>query len=218
MTAEMQISNADKPVFLVDDDAAVRDSLVLLLGVAGFKVQAFGSAIDFLDAFDPDEPGCLVTDIRMPGMDGLELQAELMRRNVDLPVIFITGHGDVAKAVQALKAGAYDFIEKPFEEETLTSSIRQAFDSEAGRQASRQRREQAGISTRRQLLTPREGQVMDLVVDGHSNKSIAQKLGISARTVEIHRARVMDKMKARNLSDLVRMALSARSFNPGPPG
>lgn len=209
MTVDMQISTADKPVFLVDDDAAVRDSLALLLGVAGFKVQAFGSAVDFLGAFDPGEPGCLVTDIRMPGMDGLELQAELMRRNIELPVIFITGHGDVAKAVQALKAGAYDFIEKPFEEETLTGSIRQAFDSEAGRQAFRQRREQAGVSTRRQLLTPREAQVMDLVVEGHSNKSIAQKLGISARTVEIHRARVMDKMKARNLSDLVRMALSS---------
>lgn len=209
MSLEAQALNADKPVFLVDDDAAVRDSLALLLGVAGFKVQAFGSAGAFLDAYDPEQSGCLVTDIRMPGMDGLELQAELMRRNIDLPVIFITGHGDVAKAVQALKAGACDFIEKPFEEETLTGSIRQAFESEGHRQSSRQRREQAGISSRRQLLTPRESQVMDLVVDGHSNKSIAQKLGISARTVEIHRARVMDKMKARNLSELVRMALSA---------
>lgn len=198
----------DLPVFLVDDDAAVRDSLVLLLGVAGFKVQAFSTALDFLDAYVPGQAGCLVTDIRMPGMDGLELQAELMRRNIDLPVIFITGHGDVSKAVRALKAGAHDFIEKPFEEETLTDSIRQLFEEEAGRLAPKSRRETAGISTRRSLLTPRESQVMDLVVDGHSNKSIAQKLGISARTVEIHRARVMDKMKARNLSDLVRMALN----------
>ncbi|MBF0268335.1 MAG: response regulator transcription factor [Alphaproteobacteria bacterium] len=203
----------EEPVFLVDDDAAVRDSLALLLGVAGFKVQAYGSAHDFLDAYVPGQGGCLVTDIRMPGMDGLELQAELMRRNIDLPVIFITGHGDVAKAVQALKTGACDFIEKPFEEEVLTSSIRQAFDKEANRLAPRLRREAAGISTRRALLTPREAQVMDLVVDGHSNKSIAQKLGISARTVEIHRARVMDKMKARNLSDLVRMALRASCDN-----
>jgi two-component system response regulator FixJ len=202
-------NSTDKQVFLVDDDAAVRDSLVLLLGVAGFKVSAFASAHDFLDGFTADQPGCLVTDIRMPGMDGLELQDELMRRNIDLPVIFITGHGDVAKAVRALKAGACDFIEKPFEEETLTDSIRQAFEDEANRQAPRARREAAGVVARRSLLTPREVQVMDLVVEGHSNKVIAQNLGISARTVEIHRARVMDKMKARNLSDLVRMALSA---------
>lgn len=202
---------SDKAVFLVDDDAAVRDSLVMLLGVAGFKVQAFDSAQGFLDGYVPGQSGCLVTDIRMPGMDGLELQAELMRRNIALPVIFITGHGDVSKAVRALKSGACDFIEKPFEEETLTCSILDAFESETNRLGAKLRREAAGIRTRRQLLTPRESQVMDLVVEGLSNKAIAQKLGISARTVEIHRARVMDKMKARNLSDLVRMALSASS-------
>jgi FixJ family two-component response regulator len=205
----MNAADSDKQVFLVDDDAAVRDSLVLLLGIAGFKVRAFGSAVDFLDNFLPGQPGCLVTDIRMPGMDGLELQGELMRRNIDLPVIFITGHGDVAKAVQALKSGAHDFIEKPFEEEVLTDSIRQAFEEETSSRGPRARRETAGVNARKAMLTPREAQVMDLVVEGHSNKSIAQKLGISARTVEIHRARVMDKMKARNLSDLVRMALSA---------
>jgi two-component system response regulator FixJ len=195
-------------IFVVDDDTAVLDSLKLLLDLAGFKVETFASAQAFLDAWQDGRPGCLVSDIRMPGMDGLELQQELMRRGAQLPVIFITGHGDVQKAVKALKDGASDFIEKPFEEETLTSAIQAALKGAQPQQ--RQRQEVAGLAARLQTLTPREREVMDLVAEGNSNKSVALKLGISARTVEIHRARMMEKMKAANLSELVRMAIKLK--------
>jgi two-component system response regulator FixJ len=172
-------------IFVVDDDTAVLDSLKLLLDLAGFKVETFASAQAFLDAWQDGRPGCLVSDIRMPGMDGLELQQELMRRGAQLPVIFITGHGDVQKAVKALKDGASDFIEKPFEEETLTSAIQAALKGAQPQQ--RQRQEVAGLAARLQTLTPREREV-----------------------VEIHRARMMEKMKAANLSELVRMAIKLK--------
>jgi two-component system response regulator FixJ len=200
---------SEKPtIFVVDDDTAVLDSLKLLLGLAGFQVETFSSARAFLEAWRDGRPGCLVSDIRMPEMGGLELQQELTRMGAQLPVIFITGHGDVQKAVRALKAGAADFIEKPFEEETLTRAIQAALRGAQPQQ--RQRQEITGLAARLETLTPREREVMDLVAEGNSNKSVAIKLGISARTVEIHRARMMEKMKAANLSELVRMAIKLK--------
>ncbi|MBI4967549.1 MAG: response regulator transcription factor [Rhodospirillales bacterium] len=192
-------------VFVVDDDAAIRDSLQILLSLAGFSVECFEGARPFLESGSAQRLGCLVADIRMPGMDGLELQQELRKRGSGLPVIFITGHGDVAMAVRALKSGAADFIEKPFEDRVLTAAIGQALDRDERQRQTRLEAEH--LAQRHATLTPREREVMDLVVEGQSNKLVAQRLGISARTVEIHRARVMEKMRADTLSDLVRMAL-----------
>ncbi|HLO76438.1 MAG TPA: response regulator FixJ [Magnetospirillum sp.] len=192
-------------VHVVDDDGAIRDALVLLLEAAGHVARSHVDAAAFLAALDPARPGCVVADVRMPGMGGLELQRHLRQQRIDLPVIIITGHADVAMAVQALKSGAADFIEKPFDEDVLLSSVARALDT--GARAFRERRQLADISTRAATLSPREREVMDLVVQGLPNKAVAVELTISARTVEIHRARVMEKMGAASLSDLVRMAL-----------
>jgi two-component system response regulator FixJ len=192
-------------VHVVDDDGAIRDALVLLLDAAGHSARAHADAGAFLDAMDPGEPGCVVADVRMPGMSGLELQRHMAERRIDLPVIIITGHADVSMAVQALKSGAADFIEKPFDEDALLSSVARALDK--GTRAFRERRHLADIAARAATLTPREQEVMALVVQGLPNKAVASELVISARTVEIHRARVMEKMGANSLSDLVRMAL-----------
>lgn len=192
-------------VHIVDDDGAIRDALVLLLVAAGHPALAHAGASDFLAAFDPAQQGVVVADVRMPGMSGLELQRHLKANRVDLPVIIITGHGDVAMAVQALKEGAIDFIEKPFDEDVLLASVARALDK--GARAYRERQQLADIKARAASLTPREREVMDLVVQGLPNKAVAVELSISARTVEIHRARVMEKMAANSLSDLVRMAL-----------
>jgi two-component system, LuxR family, response regulator FixJ len=193
-------------VHIVDDDAAIRDSLSLLLGGAGFAVATYPSAEAFLTVA-PQGVGCLVIDVRMPGMGGLELQQELVRRGRRIPVIVMTGHADVPLAVQAMKAGAVDFVEKPFQEATMVSAIRRAFD--LGIEAARTEAVDAEIGQRLRSLTAREREVLDALVAGNPNKIIAYDLSISPRTVEIHRARVMDKMQARTLSDLVRMALSA---------
>jgi two-component system response regulator FixJ len=190
---------------VVDDDGAIRDALVLLLEAAGHTARAHADAAAFLAAFDPGQPGCVVADVRMPGMSGLELQRHLAERRVDLPVIIITGHADVSMAVQALKSGSADFIEKPFDEDILLSSVAHALNK--GARAFRERRQLADIAARAASLTPREHEVMALVVQGLPNKAVAAELVISARTVEIHRARVMEKMGADSLSDLVRMAL-----------
>lgn len=192
-------------VHVVDDDGAIRDALVLLLEAAGHSARAHVDAEAFLAAIDSVRPGCVVADVRMPGMSGLDLQRTLAERRIDLPVIIITGHADVAMAVQALKAGAADFIEKPFDEDVLLSSVGRALDQ--GARTFRERRQLAEITARAASLTPREREVMDLVVQGLPNKAVAVELSISARTVEIHRARVMEKMGAASLSDLVRMAL-----------
>ncbi|HEX6960338.1 MAG TPA: response regulator FixJ [Lacipirellula sp.] len=193
-------------VYIVDDDQAVRDSLKALLTVKGYALETFESAEGFLAALSPDATGCAVLDIRMPGMSGLELQRELKRRSLPLPVIIITGHGDVPLAVSALKAGAVDFLEKPFDSDALLASI-----DEALRRGTAARSvpafDKETVATRVAQLTPREREVMDLVVAGHPNKVIADRLGIAVRTVEIHRARVMDKTGARNLSELIRMAI-----------
>lgn len=199
-------------VFVVDDDQAMRTSLQWLIEATGLAVQTYASADVFLASYSPGRAGCLVLDVRMPGMSGLELQNYLTRQGYRLPVILITGHGDVAMAVKAMKAGAVDFIEKPFHDEDLLRSIRHALEFDQKHRASRSAR--AEIAMRLAELTPREHEVMSLVTEGQSNREIAQALGVSAKTVEAHRARVMEKMRAASLAELVRMALLAAPDAP----
>jgi two-component system, LuxR family, response regulator FixJ len=199
------VTNTRPTVFIVDDDTAVRDALKFLLRSVGHPVEAFSSAQDFLDAYRDDRPGCLVLDIRMPGMSGLELQEKLVERRSILPIIFITGHGDVPMAVEAMQAGAMDFIQKPFRDQDLLDRINQALEKDAKNRAALG--ELNVIRERLASLTPREREVMDLVVNGKANKVIAGDLDLSQRTVEIHRARVMEKMQASSLAHLVRMVI-----------
>jgi two-component system response regulator FixJ len=192
-------------VHVIDDDGAMRESLVFLLRTANIRARAYESATAFLDALPRESSGCVVTDVRMPGLSGLELLRRLKELEVVLPVIIITGHADVPLAVEAMKGGAADFIEKPFDDEVLLASVRAALkvqDGQAGQQAAR-----AAIAERLGGLSARERQVLDGLVAGLPNKTIAYDLGISPRTVEIYRANVMTKMEAASLSDLVRMAL-----------
>jgi len=193
-------------VHIVDDDPAVRDSLSMLLEAADLAPAAYPDAETFLAQAALDAPGCVVADVRMPGMSGLDLLRLLNQRRLDLPLIVISGHADVAMAVEALKEGAADFIEKPFDDETFLRSTRDALDR--GERSFRQRCRRDEIEARFRTLTPRENEVMDRVVRGMPNKAVAADLEISVRTVEIHRARVMEKMEADSLSALVRMALS----------
>ncbi|CCG41023.1 response regulator transcription factor [Magnetospirillum molischianum] len=193
-------------VHIVDDDPAVRDSLSMLLESADLTPAAYPDAERFLADAALDAPGCVIADVRMPGMSGLDLLRLLNQRRLDLPLIIISGHADVAMAVEALKEGAADFIEKPFDDETFLRSTREALDR--GERSFRQRCRRDEIETRFRTLTPREGEVMDRVVRGMPNKAVAADLTISVRTVEIHRARVMEKMDADSLSALVRMALA----------
>jgi two-component system, LuxR family, response regulator FixJ len=197
----------ERRVYIVDDDEAVRDSLAILLESKGYTVKSFGSALDFLAAAPSLAASCLIVDIRMPEMDGLELQQRLIERNFGLPLIVITGHGDVPLAVHAMKAGAIDFIEKPFASEAILISIETAFARLAA--PAEQNPVAAAAASKLDLLSPREREVLAGLLAGLPNKSIAYDLGISPRTVEIHRARVMDKMGARSLSELVRLALAA---------
>ncbi|HEX5795735.1 MAG TPA: response regulator FixJ [Geminicoccaceae bacterium] len=196
-------------VVVIDDDEGVLDSLGVLLAAEGFRVATYGSARAFLEGQTGGPPGCLVTDVRMPDMDGLELIAELRRRGPLPPVIVITGHGDVPMAVRAMKLGARDFVEKPFEPDVLVAGVQEALASGAGEGAAN-----AEVRQRLEALTPREREVLDQLVIGRPNKAIARELGISPRTVEIHRARVMEKMQAGSLSQLVRMAFVA-GIDPG---
>jgi FixJ family two-component response regulator len=198
-------TNARATIFVVDDDLAVRDSLKLLLRSVGQAVETYGSAQEFLDAYSEDRPGCLVLDIRMPGMSGLELQQKLNEKHSILPIIFITGHGDVPMAVEAMQAGAVDFIQKPFRDQDLIDRINQALERDSNNRAALGERND--IRKRLETLTPREREVLDLVVHGKANKVIAGDLKLSQRTVEIHRARVMEKMQASSLAHLVRMVL-----------
>ncbi len=190
-------------VFVIDDDKAVRHFLRGLIASVNLRVEAFTSAQEFLAAYRSSLPGCLLLDIRMPGMSGLELQQELSVRGIDLPVIVLTGHGNVQVAVHAMKAGAVDFIEKPFNNELLLDRVQQAVAKSVDTYENRIKRDE--ILNRRKLLTPRERQVLDLVVAGESNKGIARHLHISEKTVEIHRANVMGKMQAKSLADLVKI-------------
>ena len=195
------------PILIVDDDADVRDSLRALLESAGFQVRDFDSAKGVLADTNLSQGACLIADIRMPDMDGLTLQEELVRRRVGLPVIIVTGHGDVPLAVRAMRAGAIDFIEKPFDDELLLQSIKRALEQ---RKESNSQTALAQIAVDRiALLTERERQVLERLVAGQANKVIAYELDISPRTVEIHRAHVMEKMQARSLSDVVRLAIAA---------
>ena len=193
-------------VFVVDDDDGMRAALSTLLSTVGYTTGVFSSAQDFLQRYKPDEPGCLVLDIRMPEMSGLELQQHLNRTGSMLPVIFITGHGDVPMAVQAMKEGAFEFIQKPFRDQDLLDRINHALQLDAENRKTVARR--AEVLRRQESLTPRERQVMDMVVDGGANKVIAIDLGLSERTVEIHRAKVMEKMAARSVAHLVKMHLT----------
>lgn len=199
--------SADRTVFVVDDDEAALDSLVVLMRAEGLNPRGFRSAESFLAGLTPEARGCVVSDVRMPGMDGVELLRTIKAMGCMLPVIVITGHADVTVAVQAMKAGAADFIEKPFESELILRLVRASLEEndeavDAGARSMRIRR-------RIESLTGRERQVLDLIIDGSSNKQVAARLAISPRTVEIYRANVMSKMRADSLSELVRMTLAA---------
>ena len=189
-------------VFIVDDDSAVRDGLQALLEAKGFAVACYGSAEDFLADVDPASSGCIVADVRMPGMSGLDLQREVKRRALTLSIVVITGHGDVPLAVAALKAGAIDFLEKPFDADAIVASVEEALRRTKQAQPAIDR---PALAARVRELTAREREVMDLVVAGHPNKVVAHRLGIAVRTVEIHRARVMDKTGARTPVDPARI-------------
>lgn len=190
-------------VYIVDDDLAVRESLADLVDSVGYRYSTFANANDFLADFTPDQLGCLVLDIRMPGMSGLELQQELMRREALLPIIFITGHGDIPMAVQAIKNGALDFIQKPFRDQDLLDRINQALNS-CNQQQDNQQQAQS-VKKHIHDLTPRELQVMQMIVEGKANKVIAIELQLSQRTIEVHRKNVMQKLEAHSLAELVRI-------------
>ena len=199
-------------VFVVDDDQAMRNSLKWLIESVGVQVESFSSADEFLRQYQPGRAGCLVLDVRMPGMSGLDLQEHLVEKGMQIPVVIITGHGDVPMAVRAMKHGAVDFIEKPFNDEVLLDAIRRAIAHEE--QQRLQQTEHLQLQRRLGSLTPREHEVMAMVTEGMSNKEIANRLGVSAKTVEAHRARVMEKMQAGSLAELVRMALAVADDDP----
>jgi len=192
-------------VFIVDDDDAVRGSLRLLLKSIGLTATALPSAQEFLGSYNPSQPGCIVLDVRMPGMSGLELQQQLNMRGAVIPVIFITGHGDIPMAVEAMQQGAFDFLQKPFRDQDLIDRIQRALAKDKTSRA--ELKERARVREQLDSLTPREREVLTLVTSGKPNKVMAADLGVSQRTVEIHRARVMEKMNASSLAQLVRMVM-----------
>ena len=202
------MAKEDPIIFVVDDDEAVRLSTEMLIRSMGLRVESFESAAEFLEDFDPQQPGCVILDIRMPGMSGLELQEHINGIGATIPIVFVTGHGDVPMAVTAMKAGAVDFIQKPFRDQELIDRVHAALDRDSENRE--QSRAKEKIQAYVDLLTTRELEVMNLVVDGRANKEIAFDLGLSPRTVEIHRARVMSKMNAGSLPDLVRKYLDWR--------
>ena len=200
----MPLTEPRRTVYVVDDDASMRKSLRRLLGTAGYQVETFASADEFLAHAPSSEPGCLLLDLKMPGRSGLELQDALVAARKLIPIVFVTGHGDVATSVRAMKGGAVDFLTKPYSPDELLEAVGRAMAKDK-----RDRREQAQLTElegRARALTQREGEVLRLVVRGLLNKQVAAELGISEKTVKVHRARVMDKMGADSMADLVRMA------------
>jgi FixJ family two-component response regulator len=206
------VKEADAVVFIVDDDAAVRRSLDNLIRSVGLRAETFASAQEFLSSKRPEVPGCLVLDVRLPGLSGLDLQKRMAEADMEIPIIFITGHGDIPMTVQAMKGGAVEFLTKPFREQDLLDAIQQALERDS--QAREQRAEIEGLRLRSASLTPREREVMVLMVAGLLNKQIAGELGASETTVKIHRHNVMEKMGAGSLADLVRMADRLRTPTP----
>jgi FixJ family two-component response regulator len=202
------MAEARPRVFVVDDDQGVRESVRILMRSIGVESETFQSADDFLEQYDPEKPGCLVLDVRMPGMSGLELQERLASVRSTLPIIFISAHGDVPMAVEAVKAGAADFVQKPFRDQDLIDKIQEAFVENA--RVREKLRDRSRHADRLASLTPREREVMEKVVEGIANKVIAIDLDLSQRTVEIHRARMMKKMEAKSVSQLVQMVVQAR--------
>jgi FixJ family two-component response regulator len=201
-------------VYIVDDDQAVRDSLSWLIESISIKVEVYSSAQDFLDNYKPDNPGCLIADVRMPGISGLELQKILKEKNYSIPMILITGHGDVPMAVRALKNGAVDFIEKPFNDQVLLERVNQCLEKDQS-----ERLQNKDLQSKMSLLatlSPREREVLDQVVIGKQNKIIASDLGISNKTVEAHRANVMEKMRVSSLADLVALYVSCGLYKGKP--
>jgi two-component system, LuxR family, response regulator FixJ len=203
------MKNDSATVMVVDDDAGVRNAMRSLLKSVGLTSTLFASAQEFLAAYQPSQPGCLVLDIRMPGMSGLELQQELNLRGAVIPVIFMSGHADIPMAVEAMQHGAFDFLQKPFRDQELLDRIQRAIarDTELRKSLG----EHARIRAHLESLTPREREVLDLMTQGKQNKVIGQELGVSPRTIEIHRARVMEKMNAHSVAELVRMMLDLRA-------
>lgn len=201
-------------VFVVDDDAGMREALQSILETVGFPTAVYASAQEFLEAYHPSQAGCLVLDVRMPGMNGLELQKQLNARGAVIPVIFVSGHGDISMAVEAMKHGAFDFLEKPFREEDLLDRVRRALARDARIRKALSEHER--IRAHLESLTPRERDVLNRIVEGKSNKVIGGELRLSTRTVELHRARVMEKMRASSLAELVRMMIDVEG--PARPG
>jgi FixJ family two-component response regulator len=191
-------------VYVIDDDADMRAALQSLLGSVGLRVETFGSALDFLGKKLPDAAICLVVDIRMPGLGGLDFQTELAKANIDVPIIFITGHGDIAMTVKAMKAGAVEFLAKPFREQDLLDAVKLGLEKDEARR--KIRKNSAMVRSLFESLTPREREVMSLVTTGLMNKQVAAEMGVSEITVKVHRGNVMRKMKANSLSDLVMIA------------
>ena len=207
------MSSPKSIVFVIDDDPLVRDSVADLLGSAGFAAQAFGSATEFIQAKRPDIVACLILDVELPGLSGLDLQTELAKSGIEVPIIFLTGHGDIPKSVRAMKAGAVEFLTKPFRTPELLDAVRQALVRDG--EFRKQRTDTLDLRERLGTLTPRERQVLALVAAGLLNKQIAGELGTTEVTIKAHRGRVMRKMRAASLADLVRMAEKLR-ISPRP--
>ncbi len=203
-------ANTENPIiYIVDDNDDIRETLELLFESVDLCAESFGSAGEFLDAYPMGQSGCLIADVRMPEMSGLELQKEMAKRSIDLPVIIITGYGDVEMAVNAMKAGAADFIEKPYKEQELLDRVHKAINQSAQKhqESSEEQRAREGLAR----LTPRERQVLEFVVDGEPNKRIAFHLGLSEKTIEFHRANIMKKLEAKSLAELIRKTMTGNS-------